>query len=56
MPSVFMNLFVVCLPRSVAALLSNDRKHSMELLELEFSREIHPVDVIEQVAHNNDWS
>ncbi|BAB49745.1 mll2674 [Mesorhizobium japonicum MAFF 303099] len=34
----------------------NDRKHSMELLELEFSREIHPVDVIEQVAHNNDWS
>jgi hypothetical protein len=28
----------------------------MELLELEFSREIHPVDVIEQVAHNNDWS
>lgn len=28
----------------------------MELLELEVSREIHPVDVIEQVAHNNDWS
>jgi hypothetical protein len=28
----------------------------MELLELEFSREIHPVDVIEQVAHNNDWA
>jgi len=28
----------------------------MELLELEISREIHPVDVIEQVAHNNDWS
>jgi hypothetical protein len=28
----------------------------MELLELEVSRDIHPVDVIEQVAHNNDWS
>jgi hypothetical protein len=28
----------------------------MELLELEASREIHPVDVIEQVAHTNDWS
>jgi len=28
----------------------------MELLELEIAREIHPVDVIEQVAHNNDWS
>jgi hypothetical protein len=34
----------------------NDRKHFIELLELEISREIHPVDVIEQVAHNNDWS
>ena len=32
------------------------RAHCMELLELEFSREIHPVDVIEQVASNNDWS
>lgn len=28
----------------------------MELLELEASREIHPVDVIEQVAHTNEWS
>ena len=28
----------------------------MELLELEFSREFHPVEVIEQVAHDNDWS
>ncbi|WP_274628020.1 YbjN domain-containing protein [Arvimicrobium flavum] len=28
----------------------------MELLELEASREIHPVDVIEQVANTNDWS
>ena len=28
----------------------------MELLELEASREIHPVDVIEQVANSNDWS
>ena len=28
----------------------------MELLEREFSRESHPVDVIEQVAHNNVWS
>lgn len=47
----------VCPPAErVAALVQNDRKHSMELLELEFSREIHPVDVIEQVAHNNDWS
>ena len=28
----------------------------MELLELEASREIHPVDVIEQVANTNEWS
>lgn len=28
----------------------------MELLELEASREIHPVDVIEHVANTNDWS
>ena len=28
----------------------------MELLELEASRDIHPVDVIEQVAHTNEWS
>lgn len=32
------------------------REAFMELLELEVSRDIHPVDVIEQVAHNNDWS
>jgi hypothetical protein len=43
-------------PRSVWRRSPNDRKHFMELLELEISREIHPVDVIEQVAHNNDWS
>ena len=43
-------------PRSVRWRSQNERKHSRELLELEFSREIHPVDVIEQVAHNNDWS
>jgi hypothetical protein len=28
----------------------------MELLELEIGREVHPVDVIEFVADNNDWS
>lgn len=28
----------------------------MELIELEYSREAHPVDVIEQVASNNDWA
>ena len=28
----------------------------MELIELEIAREIHPVDVIEQVAHSNDWA
>ena len=28
----------------------------MSLLELEFTREEHPVDVIEQVAHSNDWA
>jgi hypothetical protein len=28
----------------------------MELVELEFARDCHPVDVIEQVAHNKDWS
>ncbi|MGE0282413.1 MAG: YbjN domain-containing protein [Rhizobiaceae bacterium] len=28
----------------------------MELIELEYSREAHPVDVIEQVANNNEWA
>jgi len=28
----------------------------MELIELDIAREIHPVDVIEQVAHSNDWA
>jgi hypothetical protein len=28
----------------------------MELIEIETSREAHPVDVIEQVAHNNEWA
>jgi hypothetical protein len=28
----------------------------MELLELEASRDIHPVDVIEHVAHTNEWA
>ncbi|MCX7303891.1 MAG: YbjN domain-containing protein [Hyphomicrobiales bacterium] len=28
----------------------------MELIELEIAREIHPVDVIEHVAHSNDWA
>ena len=28
----------------------------MSLLELEVAREAHPVDVIEQVAHSNDWT
>ncbi|MEQ1949992.1 YbjN domain-containing protein [Mesorhizobium yinganensis] len=28
----------------------------MELVELDIARDIHPVDVIEQVAHNNDWA
>ncbi len=28
----------------------------MELVELDIGRDVHPVDVIEQVAHNNDWA
>lgn len=28
----------------------------MELVEIEFSREAHPVDVIQQVAQNNAWA
>lgn len=28
----------------------------MELIEIEYSREAHPVDVIEQVANNNEWA
>ena len=28
----------------------------MELIELDIAREIHPVDLIEQVAHTNDWA
>ncbi|GHC65700.1 YbjN domain-containing protein [Limoniibacter endophyticus] len=28
----------------------------MELLEIEYARDCHPVDVIEQVANNNEWS
>ena len=43
-------------PRSARWRSRNDRKHFMELLELEFAREIHPVDVIEHVANHNDWA
>ena len=28
----------------------------MDLIEIEYSREAHPVDVIEHVAHTNDWA
>ncbi len=28
----------------------------MELIEIEYARDAHPVDVIEQVAQNNDWA
>jgi hypothetical protein len=28
----------------------------MELVEIEIGRDVHPVDVIEQVATNNDWA
>jgi hypothetical protein len=28
----------------------------MELVEIEFSRDLHPVDVIEQVANDNKWT
>lgn len=28
----------------------------MELIEIDYAREAHPVDVIEQVASNNDWA
>jgi hypothetical protein len=46
-----------CVPFARSAMALPERQEAfMELLELEFSREIHPVDVIEQVAHNNDWS
>src|SRR3954447_18327400 len=44
------------LPRSARRRAQNDRKHLMELAEIELVRESHPVDVIEQVAHTNDWS
>src|SRR5690606_30592208 len=42
---------VRCLPR-----LRDQREASMELIELDYARDIHPVDVIEQVAHSNDWA
>jgi hypothetical protein len=34
----------------------NDRKESMNLIDIDVARDLHPVDVIEQVAHANDWS
>ena len=40
-----------CLRRS-----QNDRKHLHGTARIELARDCHPVDVIEQVAHNNDWS
>jgi len=57
-PEFETRLFVVCAlcaerlvgaPRTTGSIC-------MELIELEIAREIHPVDVIEQVAHTNDWA
>ena len=33
-----------------------EQETDMSLLELEFAREAHPVDVIEHVANSNDWT
>jgi hypothetical protein len=53
----FANLFVVCaFPAERAVALPQRQEALMELLELEFAREIHPVDVIEHVANHNDWA
>jgi hypothetical protein len=46
----------VCPRGEWGAALPEDRKHFMELIELDIAREIHPVDVIEQVANSNDWA
>jgi hypothetical protein len=34
----------------------NRQEVFMNLVEIETTRDLHPVDVIEQVAHNNDWA
>jgi hypothetical protein len=49
-------MFACTLPPEWWGALPGRQEASMELVELEFAREIHPVDVIEQVAHNNEWS
>ena len=46
----------VCVSSAERAVAERQDIALMELLELEIAREIHPVDVIEQVAHTNDWS
>src|SRR4026207_1804746 len=56
-PSNQVALFVMCAhPWSVRWRSQNDRKHVMELAEIDLARESHPVDVIEHVANANDWS
>ena len=46
----------VCLSAEPAVALPQRQEAFMELIELDIAREIHPVDVIEQVAHTNDWA
>lgn len=56
-PELETDLFDVCaLCAERGGAPQNDRKHYMELIELDIAREIHPVDVIEHVAHTNDWA
>ncbi len=35
---------------------ANDGEHRLNLIELETTRDLHPVDVIEHVAQSNDWT
>jgi hypothetical protein len=56
LPPEFERLFVVCLSAERLGAPRTTGSMCMELIELEIAREIHPVDVIEQVAHSNDWA
>ncbi|GAA0599628.1 YbjN domain-containing protein [Paenochrobactrum glaciei] len=42
--------------RTTNALMRAGQETDMSLVELEFARELHPVDVIEHVANSNEWS
>jgi hypothetical protein len=53
---VCLGLRRTVVPLNERAALRSRQEAFMNLVEIETTRDLNPVDVIEQVAHNNDWA